>query len=181
MDAGLPITRRFLNVSGKKRGADHSLHRIPAHLLDLEELKHIPFELRTKTEKGKTFLYDNVRKKWLLLTPEELVRQHTVHWLFILHKVPKALISLEKEIRLNGVKKRYDIVVYSKNLQPLLLVECKAPEIKLTKDTIEQALRYNLILQVKYLIITNGIDNLFYQINEGRNLKLTSLPDYNDW
>lgn len=93
--------------------------------------------------------------------------------------MPASLMSIEKEIRLNDTRKRYDIVVYNSSLKPLLLVECKAPDVPLTKATAEQALRYNLILGVKYLLLSNGVSDLVIRVSEGQRAEfLPELPDF---
>lgn len=121
-----------------------------------------------------TKIFDPIRKKWYVLTPEEWVRQHVLNYLIEVKKYPASLVSVEKEISLNGLKKRYDIVIYKKDLNPYLIVECKAPFVSLDITTIEQAQRYNLMLKANYLMITNGITDLILNI-ENKNV---DLPDY---
>lgn len=122
-------------------------------------------------------MFDNIRKKWLQLTPEEWVRQHVVNYFTAHLKYPEALISLEKEIELNGTKKRYDIVVYNKNLKPVMIVECKSPSVELSQEVAEQASRYNLILNVEYVFITNGITDQLYK----RGVIATKLPGFDEF
>lgn len=142
------------------------------------KLKYPTFNIRLKQNaKDKLFVFDTIRKKWLLLTPEEWVRQHVVNYLIIEKKYPASFISVEKEIELNGTKKRYDIVVYSKELKPDIIIECKAPEIELSELVLEQALRYDLVLQVNYVFITNGRTDAVYQ---NGNL-LNDLPAFNEF
>ncbi len=113
------------------------------------------------------YIFDEIRRKWLVLTPEEWVRQHVLNYLVKEKKIPPALISVEKELILNGISKRYDIVVYKRDLAPWLIVECKAPYIALNREVVEQALRYNLVLKAPYLMISNGVaDLLFNNRNE---------------
>ena len=111
-----------------------------------------------KTKNGKEFIFDSLRKKWLLLTPEEWIRQNFVHHLIADQKYPAELIALEKEMMLGELKKRFDVLIYNSNHQPWMLVECKAASIKLNEDVLHQALRYNISIPVCYLIITNGND-----------------------
>ena len=101
-------------------------------------------------------MFDAIRKVWLLLTEEEWVRQNFVAYLVKELQYPETLIALEKEIVLNGLRKRFDILVYDKTHQPWMLVECKAPEVLLSEDVLQQALRYNITVPVNYLVITNG-------------------------
>ncbi len=139
-------------------------------------LKYPLFNTKLKKEKGKTYIFDEVRKKWLLLTPEEWVRQHLIHFLIDQKNYPASLISIEKEIVLNDLKKRYDIVIYNKQLLPVLVIECKAPYVELDKAVVEQALRYNLIIKANYLMISNGVSDLtFNNLNQQ-----VGLPDYYD-
>ena len=139
-------------------------------------LKYPLFNTKLKKQKNQTFIFDEVRKKWLLLTPEEWVRQHLIHYLILEKKYPVSLISIEKEIILNDLKKRYDIVIYNKQLMPVVVIECKAPYIELDKTVVEQALRYNLIIKAKYLMISNGVSDVtFNSLNQA-----VLLPDYND-
>lgn len=137
------------------------------------------FNVRIKHENGKAFVFDEIRKKWILLTPEEWVRQHLLNHLIQTKNIPASLISVEKEINLNNTKKRYDAVVYDKSMKPVLLIECKAPDVLITETTLEQTLRYNLILGVKFLLITNGLKEFVIGAENGKGKLLKELPDYN--
>ncbi|MGZ4086926.1 MAG: type I restriction enzyme HsdR N-terminal domain-containing protein [Bacteroidia bacterium] len=119
-----------------------------------------------------------MRKKWLVLSPEEWVRQHLINFLKVYKGVPSSLISVEKEINLNGTRKRYDVVVYNSLMQPVLLVECKSPDVALTSATAEQALRYNLILGVKYLLLSNGISDMAIKVENNTPVLLSELPEF---
>ncbi len=124
------------------------------------QLKYPTYNIRLKQNaKGNVQVFDEIRKKWFLLTPEEWVRQHLINYLIKEKRYPISLISVEKELILNETKKRYDVVVFSKTLKPLIIIECKAPEIMLNEKVLEQALRYNLVLKVPYLMITNGMND----------------------
>ncbi len=138
------------------------------------ELKYPSFAVRVKKGSEQTKIFDSIRKKWYVLTPEEWVRQHVLNYLVEVKKYPASLISIEKEITLNDLKKRYDIVVYKKDLTPFLIVECKAPFIELEISTIEQAQRYNLILKANFLMITNGICDYVFNLEN----KICELPNY---
>lgn len=131
------------------------------------KIKYPPFDVRLKKQGEQTYIFDFIRKKWLVLTPEEWVRQHVLNYLVNEKKFPASTISVEKELILNDLKKRYDIVVY-KNLQPHLIVECKAPYIELDKSVIEQALRYNLIVKADLLMITNGVSDWVFNAKNER-------------
>jgi len=128
-------------------------------------------DFRIKKEAGKEFIFDALRKKWLLLTPEEWVRQNFVQYLIRVKNYPATLIALEKEIQLGELKKRFDVLIYDTAHQPWMMIECKAAEVKLDDAVLQQALRYNISVPVLFIIITNG--NLTYgwqRNNNGLNL-----------
>ena len=128
-------------------------------------------DFKIKKEGKKRYIFDAIRKMWLLLTQEEWVRQNFVAYLIKELKYPAALIALEKEIFLNDLKKRFDILVYDKTHQPWMMVECKAPTVMLTEDVLQQVLRYNVSVPVKYLVITNGEVTVVW-VKEGSGLEL---------
>lgn len=138
------------------------------------------FNVRIKHENNKAFVFDLVRKKWLALSPEEWVRQHLLNYLITEKHVPGSLISVEKEINLNSTRKRYDAVVYNSAKQPVLLVECKSPDVQITETALEQAMRYNLILGVKYLLITNGLQQFVVVAENGKGRLIAELPEYKE-
>ena len=113
-------------------------------------------QFRTKLEEGRRYIFDSNRKIWLLLTEEEWVRQNFVHYLTTTLRYPASNIAIEKEIRLHELKKRFDILVYDGQHKPWLMVECKASQVKLSEDVLQQVLRYNISIPVPYLVITNG-------------------------
>jgi hypothetical protein len=127
---------------------------------------HFPsYPFRTRRVERGVEIWDIIRKKWLLLTPEEWVRQHTVAYLINDLQYPQGLISVERSLKVNGLQKRADIVVFDKTSIPFLLVECKAPEIEISQGVFDQAARYNLTLKVPYLMVTNGLRHFCAQIN----------------
>ncbi len=132
---------------------------------------------RIKKENNKEFIFDPLRKKWLLLTPEEWVRQNFVQYLIKVSQYPPALIALEKEIWLGELKKRFDILVYNKEHQPWMIVECKAGNVTLTDQTLQQALRYNISVPVDFILITNGIYTHGWQKRNGRLEGIDKLPE----
>ena len=113
-------------------------------------------EFRIKREGNKDFLFDPMRKKWIVLTPEEWVRQNFIQYLVRVKNYPAPLIAVEKEIQLNELKKRFDILVYNNHHLPWMMVECKAAGITLDDAVLQQVLRYNISVPVNYIIITNG-------------------------
>lgn len=106
-------------------------------------------------------IFDSIRKKFVILQPEEWVRQHCVEFLIQEKNYPKSLINVEKELKLNGLSKRYDIVVFNKDGSIHLMVECKAPSIKISQHTFDQIARYNLQLDATYLMVTNGFEHYY--------------------
>ncbi len=138
------------------------------------------YPIQLKSSENRTTVLDLIRKKHLVLTPEEWVRQHVLHYLITDMSYPKSLINVEKQIALNGTKKRYDIVVYRNDGSIFLIVECKAPKIKITQDTFDQIARYNLELKSQFLMVTNGL-NHYYSIIDYPNQCyhfLRELPAY---
>lgn len=140
------------------------------------------FEFRIKDENGKKFIFDRWRKKYVSLTPEEWVRQNFIMYLIHEKKFPASLIAIEKSLNIGKRIKRTDIVVYNNLAEPLLIVECKAPEVKINQDVFDQIIRYNMTLNVKYLVVTNGLQHycskLDYLLNSCDFLK--EIPDYKD-
>ena len=131
---------------------------------------------RLKKEKEKDFIFDPLRKKWLLLTPEEWVRQNFVQYLVQVKNYPADLIAQEKVLQLGELKKRFDILVYDKQHRPWMMIECKAPEIKLDEGVLQQVLRYHISIPVGFLIITNGETSYGWE-KKGMNLQLlTQMP-----
>lgn len=120
-------------------------------------------------------IFDEVRKKWVMLTPEEWVRQNFLQYLVQVKQYPPALIAVEKEIWLNDVKKRFDIVVY-KNDVPWMIVECKEMEVELNSKVLDQALRYNMVLQVGVIVITNGSYCYGFDVTQSSPSSLNELP-----
>lgn len=123
----------------------------------------------------KEFIFDNIRKKWVLLTPEEWVRQNFIAYLVTEKKYPASLFAVEKEIKLGELKKRCDVVIYRNNL-PWMIIECKEMNVIVNEKTIEQILNYNQVLQVNYLIVTNGTSTYGFDCSEKK--WLTTLPNY---
>lgn len=129
------------------------------------KLNFPPYQFRFKNSENKYAIFDEIRKKFIILTPEEWVRQHVVHHLIYDKKYPKSWINVEKLIKLNDLTKRYDVVVFNPDGSIFLLVECKAPEVTITQQTFDQIARYNLALKAKYLMVTNGLEHYFCQMD----------------
>ncbi|WPR76423.1 type I restriction enzyme HsdR N-terminal domain-containing protein [Algoriphagus sp. NG3] len=128
--------------------------------IQLPQLNLPHFEPQLLQKEGKLWIFDVLRKKQLVLTPEEWVRQHWISFLSIQLKFPKGLFALEKGLIYNKLVKRTDLVVWDKTGKPYLLIECKAPKVKLTQKTIEQACMYHKELKCPYLVISNGLQHI---------------------
>jgi hypothetical protein len=137
-----------------------------------------PYQPKIKTEGAKEFIFDEFRKRWILLTPEEWVRQNFLQYLTQIKKYPASLIAVEKEIKLGDLKKRFDVVVYDKNSKPWMIVECKEMNVQLDKTVLDQVLRYNITLNVPYLVITNGSYCMALQLKDNAMMAIDSLPDF---
>lgn len=134
-------------------------------------------QFRMKNDNGKQYIFDTIRKIWLLLTEEEWVRQNFVSYLITRLHYPSTVIALEKEILLNDLKKRFDILVYNKEHKPWMLVECKESKVNLSEDVLQQVLRYNISVPVEYIVITNGTTTLGWR--KEKELKLLSeMPEW---
>ncbi len=131
--------------------------------------------MRISEKEGKEFVYDIIRKKDVALTPEEWVRQQIIHYLINDLKYPPSLFSVEKQIKIGTLRKRYDIVIYQQD-QPWMIIECKEEKEKLDKNVLQQIMAYNSELKVSYLVLTNGQELLVYNIKA--NAWIKSLPPF---
>lgn len=136
------------------------------------------YEPRIKRENDVLYIFDEVRRVFIVLTPEEWVRQHIIHYLVCYKAYPKTLIAVEKEIDLNGLRRRFDLVCYRRDTSPFLLVECKAPTITITQKVYDQALNYNHIIQAPYVALSNGIDHHCFALREGQFVRLADFPEF---
>lgn len=137
-------------------------------------------ELKLSKRAGKVFVWCIVRKKNLLLTPEEWVRQHLIHFLHYHKSFPISLIASEFTLKLNDLQKRSDIVVFGKSGEPLLIVECKATTIKINNETLFQIAQYNSKLKVPHLILSNGLDHFYLKWNGSEFVQSDQLPDFKE-
>lgn len=115
------------------------------------------FNFRLRTAGTVREIFDSVRGKWIVLTPEEWVRQHVITWLRDVKKYPGSLMAIEKQIKVNGLSRRCDVICHDKQTQPLVIVECKSPDVNITQELFDQAARYNLTVGAKYFLLTNGL------------------------
>ena len=141
-------------------------------------LPSYPFKL--KSNENKTLIFDKLRKKNVVLTPEEWVRQHFVMYLIEEKKYPVSLIAIEKQLTINNRKKRTDILIFNAEGKPDIIVECKAPKIKITQDTFDQIARYNLKLNANFLIVTNGLEHFYCKMDFENEtyVFLKEIPNY---
>ena len=137
-------------------------------------------QFRIKNEDDKQYIFDSIRKSWLLLTEEEWVRQNFVNYLVNELNFPSTVIALEKEITLNELKKRFDVLVYDKDHKPWMMVECKAPAVTLNEETLQQVLRYNISVPVQFIVITNGNITVGWRKADAQLKLLTELPLWGD-
>ena len=146
----------------------------------MRQLNFSKYQFRFKNSENKVSIFDVIRKKFIVLTPEEWVRQHVVLFLVEEKKYPKSLINVEKVLKVNGLRKRYDVVVYKSDGSIFILVECKAPEIKIAQATFDQIATYNMTLNAQYLMVTNGLNHYFCQMDfENEKYQfLSELPIY---
>jgi predicted type IV restriction endonuclease len=144
----------------------------------MQKLNFPAYDFRFKNSENKVAIFDDIRKKFVILTPEEWVRQHVVQYLLIEKKYPKSWINVEKVLKINGLTKRYDVVVFNADGSILILVECKAPEVKISQTTFDQIARYNLTMKAQYLMVTNGQNHYFCQMDfeKEQYLFLKELP-----
>ena len=131
----------------------------------MQKLNFQLYNFRFKNNENKVSIFDEIRKKFIILTPEEWVRQHVVQFLLEEKKYPKSLINVEKVLKINGLRKRYDVVVFNSDGSIFILIECKAPEIKITQATFDQIARYNMTMNAQFLMVTNGLNHYFCQMD----------------
>ncbi|WP_300901958.1 type I restriction enzyme HsdR N-terminal domain-containing protein [uncultured Bacteroides sp.] len=138
------------------------------------------FEAKVTRKDGKSVIFDVIRRRYVALTPEEWVRQHFVHFLLDYKGYPQALMANEVQLQLNGTKKRCDTVLYRRNLTAQMIVEYKAPDIEINQAVFDQITRYNMVLKVDYLVVSNGIQHYCCRINYENNsyMFLPDIPDY---
>ena len=146
----------------------------------MQQLNFPAYNFRLKSNENKTLIFDKFRKKYLVLTPEEWVRQHIAMYLLEEKKYPISLIALEKQLTINGLKKRTDIVVFDTDGSPNIIVECKAPSVKITQATFDQIARYNLKLKAKLLVVTNGLQHYYCMLDTEKEqyVFLPEIPAY---
>jgi predicted type IV restriction endonuclease len=135
---------------------------------------------KVKNTENAQSIFDCIRKRYVQLTPEEWVRQHIVHWLLSRKRIPQSLMNVEKQLDVHGRKKRYDIVSYQRDGSIFLIVECKAPHVKIDQSTFDQIAVYNMSLNARYLMVSNGLKHYFCTMDHMTRTYsfLQDLPDY---
>tara|TARA_R100000935_G_C2835299_1_gene167739 strand:+ start:2656 stop:3120 length:465 start_codon:yes stop_codon:yes gene_type:complete len=146
----------------------------------MQPLEFNSYSFRFKSNENNRLIFDEIRKKFVVLTPEEWVRQHVVQFLLSEKNYPKSHVNVEKQLLLNGTKKRYDVVVFNPDGSIHLIVECKAPSVRIGQDTFDQIARYNLVTNATYLMVTNGLTHYFCQMDyqQERYVFLRDIPAY---
>ena len=144
----------------------------------MQKLNFPYYSFRLKNSENNTQIFDEFRKKFVALKPEEWVRQNCLKYLIYEKKYPKTLISVEKNFVVNGLNKRYDIVILNPKGTIYCVIECKAPSVKITQKTFDQIAKYNRTLNAKYLMVTNGLNHYHCIINENGYTFLDTLPKY---
>jgi hypothetical protein len=147
----------------------------------MEQLNLPRFDFKIMQKGDRSVIFDEVRRKYIALTPEEWVRQNFVRYLSEYKEFPASLMAVEKSMKVNGLTWRADIIVYDRTAVPKLIVECKAPSVSLTNTVFEQVARYNLPLKVNYLIVTNGLVHYCALLDHvhGSYQFLTEIPTFN--
>lgn len=148
----------------------------------MQPLNYPSYPFRFKNRENKIYIFDVVRKKFVVVQPEEWVRQHVVNYLLKDKNYPLGHINVEKQLLVNRIKKRYDVVVFDPQGGIEILVECKSPQINITQDVFDQIARYNLQLRARYLMVTNGLDNYYCKMDfeKEQYTFLGDIPRYND-
>ena len=145
-------------------------------LIGMQKLNLPEYKFRIKTEENRTLIFDGIRKKFVVLTPEEWVRQNFIEYLKKEKNYPESLMAVEKQIAVNGLQRRFDLLVYTRNGQPLIIAEFKAPEIKITQEVFDQVVRYNMALRVEKVIVSNGMQHFACEIDYIKN-SFSYLPE----
>ena len=141
------------------------------------------YDFKMKTEQGIRQIFDPVRKKMVKLDPEEWVRQNLIQFLYQEKKYPISLMAVEKGLTVNGLSKRFDLLCYSNDSKPLLLVECKAPSVKISQSAFDQISVYNLQFKVPFLLVSNGLEHFCCQLDYTNNSYsfLNEIPNYQNY
>lgn len=148
----------------------------------MQDLNLPSYDFRLKQEDGQNRIFDEVRKKYVALTPEEWVRQNFVRFIINEKSVPAGLIIMEKKLVMNTMTRRPDVLIHDRKGNAVMIIECKAPEIKISQDTFDQIARYNSVVRVPYLVVTNGLQHYCCEMDYQHNTYrfLDDVPDYEE-
>ena len=148
----------------------------------MEPLNLPAYDFPTRTIRGRKMVFDPIRKKYVRLTPEEWVRQHFVQYMVQELGYPAALIGIEWAFTYQGMGRRADVVVHDRRGQPVLMVECKAPDVPISQDTFDQVARYNRVIRARYLVVTNGYEHYACALDREQETYrfLDRLPFYDE-
>jgi len=146
----------------------------------MQSLNFPAYDFRFKNSENKVHIFDPIRKKFVVLQPEEWVRQNVVQFLIHEKKYPKSLINVEKQLSVNTLKKRYDIVIFDSLGNITLLVECKSPKIMINQETFDQIAKYNMQLKAEFLMVTNGLQHFYCKMDFSKEKYtfLEQIPDF---
>jgi hypothetical protein len=146
----------------------------------MQKLQLPEYTFRLKEKTGKKLIFDEFRQKWVVLTPEEWVRQRFLKYLVSENHFPGSLLSVEKKVLINGLYQRFDLLVYDRKGKPLLIAEFKAPSVEITRLAFDQAIRYNTVLKAPFFLISNGLTHFLCRVDfENRKTEyLNGLPEY---
>jgi hypothetical protein len=146
----------------------------------MQVLNFPTYDFRFKNSENKVYIFDVVRKKFVVLQPEEWVRQHIVQYIISEKKYPLSLVNVEKQLKVNGMVKRYDIVIFNSDGTIKVLVECKAPEINISQTVFDQIARYNMQLKAEYLMVSNGLSHFYCEMDfkEEKYSFLRDIPEF---
>lgn len=143
------------------------------------KIEYPPYDFRIRREDDREVIFDELRKTWLRLTPEEWVRQNFVRYL-VSKEYPQSLIALEKKIMVGEMPKRFDILVYDRRHHPWMMVECKSMNVPLSAEVLHQVLRYHIAVPVQYLVITNGSECISFKKENAQLVPLDAFPPFED-
>lgn len=146
----------------------------------MQQLNLPEYTFRIKNQENKPCIFDSIRKRYILLTPEEWVRQHFIRYLVQEKKYPESLMAVEKKITLNSKIFRFDLLIYNRKGQPDLIAEFKAPEVKITQTSFDQVVRYNMVLRVRYIVVSNGLQHFICEMDYENNsyIFLKEIPEF---
>ncbi len=148
----------------------------------MQKLNLPEYTFRIKQENERQLIFDSVRKKFVTLTPEEWVRQNFIEYLKNEKKYPASLMAVEKQVIVNGKQRRFDLLIYNRNGSPNVIVEFKSPDVKITQETFDQVVRYNMTLRVEKVIVSNGLQHFACEIDYVKNdyKYLSEIPGFDE-